>query len=173
MIDAMYIFTKGGIVLWSKEFAKIKVDLGRTVDGSSITSTSNAVNNNAHPLNKLIRTVLLEERSGESYYQIEPYSFKWKLKNDLEIFFVAIYQGILQFAYLENLLKFCANEFINSDLFKLGGKFFDGGMEVLRKPYDEFTRIFQKILEKCDAMAMESRGPRQMRTFEQTQKGIQ
>ncbi|EGC29428.1 hypothetical protein DICPUDRAFT_51281 [Dictyostelium purpureum] len=66
MLDSFTILTKGGIVLWSKEFAKIK--------GS--------------PINTLIKKVLLEERSADTSFQIDSYSLKWTFANEFDLIFI-------------------------------------------------------------------------------------
>jgi len=90
MIDAFYIFTKGGLLLWSTQLVKLK----------------------GNPLDRLIKEVLLEERVGETSASVDSYSMKWKLLNELDLFFVVVYQGILQLSYLESLLERTANEFL-------------------------------------------------------------
>jgi signal recognition particle receptor subunit alpha len=65
MLDCLYIFTKGGALLWAfQTVAALK--------GS--------------PINALIRTYLLEERSGESSFTYSPpsgapYTLKWTMHN--------------------------------------------------------------------------------------------
>merc|ERR1719511_124205 len=90
MIDAFYIFTKGGLLLWSTQLVKVR--------GS--------------PLDRLIREVLLEERVGETSATLDSCNLKWKLLNEMDLFFVVVYQGILQMAYLESLLERAANQFL-------------------------------------------------------------
>ncbi|KAK5578032.1 hypothetical protein RB653_002983 [Dictyostelium firmibasis] len=92
-LSAIYSFTiltKGGIVLWSKEFAKIK--------GS--------------PINSLIKKVLLEERSAETSFQIDSYSLKWTFSNEFDLIFVVVYQKIFTLLYIEELLTTVKKRFI-------------------------------------------------------------
>lgn len=91
MLDAVYVFTKGGVVLWMYQFVKVK----------------------GNPIDDLIKQVLLEERTGEQSATIGPYSFKWTLDNDSEFVAVAIYQGIVQAQYLNTLLELIRKEFIS------------------------------------------------------------
>ena len=84
MIDSITVFTKAGIKLWSYNLVKIKGD----------------------PIDTLIKTVLLEERSGETHYQIGDYKMKWLIRNELDMVFVVLYpmQDVLQMSYLDSLL---------------------------------------------------------------------
>lgn len=64
MLDYFCIFTKGGTLLWAFQFASIK----------------------GTPVNALIRTCLLEERSGEALFNYNPptgapYTLKWTMHN--------------------------------------------------------------------------------------------
>lgn len=141
MIDAFYVFTKGGLLLWSTQLVKIKGD----------------------PLDRLIKEVLLEERVGETFATMDPYNLKWKLLNDMDLFFVVVYQGILQMVYLESLLESAAKEFV-----KLTADSFGDGMNLKSVAFDA---EFRKICQKADQALAESKKVKQMRSFEDTKKG--
>lgn len=141
MIDAFYIFTKGGLLLWSTQLVKIKGD----------------------PLDRLIKEVLLEERVGETFATMDPYNLKWKLLNEMDLFFVVVYQGILQMVYLESLLDSAAKEFV-----KLISDSFGDGMTVKTVAFDA---EFKSICQKADAALAESKKVTQMRSFSDTKKG--
>eukprot|EP00927_Polykrikos_kofoidii_P066348 TRINITY_DN61965_c0_g1_i1.p1 TRINITY_DN61965_c0_g1~~TRINITY_DN61965_c0_g1_i1.p1 ORF type:complete len:641 (+),score=158.33 TRINITY_DN61965_c0_g1_i1:101-1924(+) len=141
MIDAFYIFTKGGLLLWSTQLVKVKGD----------------------PLDRLIKEVLLEERVGETSANLDSYSLKWLLKNELDLFFVVVYQGVLQLTYLESLLTSAAKEFVNQVSDTLGN-----GMNIKRV---DFEASFRKVILKADKERMESRRPRQMSSVCSTKKG--
>jgi len=141
MIDAFYIFTKGGLLLWSTQLVKIK----------------------GNPLDRLIREVLLEERVGETTANMDSYSLKWKLLNEMDLFFVVVYQGILQIAYLEGLLERAAKEF----LVHVGSAFGNG----LSIKHVDFDADFMKVRQKADRELLESKKAAKMRTFADTKKG--
>jgi len=143
MIDAFYIFTKGGLLLWSTQLVKI----------------------NGDPLDRLIKEVLLEEQKGESFKTLDPYSLKWKLLNDMDLFFVVVYQGILQITYLEGLLERAAKEFLNHV-----SSGFGSGLNIKRV---DFEADFRKLLQKEDQKLVESKKPRAMKSFAETKKGLQ
>lgn len=120
MIDAFYIFTKGGLLLWSTQLVKVK----------------------GNPLDRLIREVLLEERVGETNASLDSYSMKWKLVSEMDLFFVAVYQGILQISYLEGLLSLVSKEF----LAKVVNDFGTG----LNLKHVDFNEEFRKAISQAD-----------------------
>jgi signal recognition particle receptor subunit alpha len=73
MLDHFSIFTKGGVVLWSYDFAAIQ---GRPVDA-------------------LVREILIEERAGEHAFETGVYTVKWTLANELSLVFVVSIACIL------------------------------------------------------------------------------
>mmetsp|Transcript_21297 Transcript_21297/g.38897 ORF Transcript_21297/g.38897 Transcript_21297/m.38897 type:complete len:616 (-) Transcript_21297:60-1907(-) len=141
MIDAFYIFTKGGLLLWSTQLVKVK----------------------GEPIDRLIKEVLLEERAGESSMKFDVYSLKWLLKNEMDTFFVVVYQGILQMVYLEGLLAHAAERFMNH----VGGAF-GNGMSIRRVDFDP---DFKKIMQKANEQLMELKKQKQIRSFSDTKKG--
>ncbi len=44
------------------------------------------------PVDELIRTVLLEERSGQTSLVTDQYCVRWTLANDVQLVFVAVFQ---------------------------------------------------------------------------------
>eukprot|EP00434_Breviolum_minutum_P024014 symbB.v1.2.021191.t1/scaffold1779.1/size154953/19 len=130
MIDAFYIFTKGGLLLWSTQ---------------------------------LVKEVLLEERVGETFATLDSYNLKWKLLNEMDLFFVVVYQGILQIAYLEGLLSMAAKEF-NHHI----ANSFGSGLTI---KHVDFDQDFLRCRQKADKELKESRRPGGMRSFADTKKG--
>ena len=72
MLEAFFIFTKGGLVLFSSQLAPLSGD----------------------PVGALISTCLLEERAGEDVFSYggegAAYSVKWTFHNELQLVFVAV-----------------------------------------------------------------------------------
>lgn len=141
MIDAFYIFTKGGLLLWSTQLVKVK----------------------GNPIDRLIKEVLLEERVGETFATLDSYNLKWKLLNEMDLFFVVVYQGILQIAYLEGLLSMAAKEF-NHHI----ANSFGSGLTI---KHVDFDQDFLRCRQKADKELKESRRPGGMRSFADTKKG--
>lgn len=141
MIDAFYIFTKGGLLLWSTQLVKVK----------------------GNPIDRLIKEVLLEERLGEVTACVDSYNLKWKLLNDMDLFFVVVYQGILQIAYLEALLERAGEEFL-----KHFGSAFGNGMNIKKVDFDKH---FDELRKKADKELAESKRKTTMRSFADTKKG--
>eukprot|EP00439_Symbiodinium_sp_Y106_P020396 s1474_g2.t1 len=164
MIDAFYIFTKRGLLLWSTQLVKVK----------------------GNPLDRLIKEVLLEERVGETFANVDAYNLKWKLLNEMDLFFVVVYQGILQMAYLEGLLAMVAKEFVQHV-----SNSFGNGLTIKHVDFDQEELVVQDLkggdlelgqLEQillrdlCPAADMElkdSRRPGGMRSFADTKKGAE
>ena len=67
MLDYFTIFNKRGIVLFSYPQAK-------KLPGA--------------PVDRLIKDVLLEERSGENSYSLDAYALKWTFANEFDLIFV-------------------------------------------------------------------------------------
>jgi len=149
MIDAFYIFTKGGLLLWSTQLVKVKGD----------------------PLDRLIKEVLMQERMGETFVTLDSYSLKWKLLNEMDLFFVVVYQGILQMPYLEGLLEAVAKKFLDQVVEGMGrlADVFGNGLSVKRVDFD---KDFKTTLEKVDNKQRElRRGGAGIKNFADTSKG--
>lgn len=82
MIDQFCIFTTTGLILWSKTFCELS----------------------GKPVNKMIKEMILAERSNEKKFIEGPYMLQWTLNNDLGLVFVVVYQRILQLMYIDDLL---------------------------------------------------------------------
>lgn len=144
MIDHFTIFTKGGLVLWSYTQATLK--------GS--------------PIDSLIRTALVEERSGENSFNFDQYSMKWTFANEFDLTFVVAYQRILQLLYLDELLELVKRKFC--DRFKDQLKSLS---DLISNQFD-FTDIFLKILNSIEAKSKRKREEAQApRKFHETEKG--
>ncbi|XP_061353184.1 uncharacterized protein LOC133297962 [Gastrolobium bilobum] len=95
MLEELLIFTRGGLILWTCK------ELGNALKGS--------------PIDTLIRSCLLEERSGAASYNYDApgasYTLKWTFHNELGLVFVAVYQRILHLLYVEDLLAMVKHEF--------------------------------------------------------------
>mmetsp|Transcript_27837 Transcript_27837/g.45222 ORF Transcript_27837/g.45222 Transcript_27837/m.45222 type:complete len:101 (-) Transcript_27837:120-422(-) len=84
MIEDFTILTKGGVVLWKKQFQQLK---------------SNAINT-------LIKTVLLEDRGGSNSWSDGDYTLRWTFANELDLIFVVWCSCVLILAQLSRLYKY-------------------------------------------------------------------
>ncbi|KAI8968858.1 SRP54-type protein [Mycotypha africana] len=91
MLDLFTILTKGGFVLWQKNYAPIS--------GS--------------PVEELIKNVLIEERAGTDAYTKDSYTMKWTFANEHDLIFVVAYQKILQLNYTDELLETTKRVFLD------------------------------------------------------------
>ncbi|XP_057749488.1 uncharacterized protein LOC130968308 [Arachis stenosperma] len=124
MLEQLLIFTRGGLILWTCR------ELGNALKGS--------------PIDTLIRSCLLEERSGDASYNYDApgasYSLKWTFHNDLGLVFVAVYQRILHLLYVDDLLAAVKREF--SQIY-----------DEKRTEYRDFDEIFRQLKAEAEARA--------------------
>jgi len=141
MIDKFVIFSKTGIVLWSKMMCALKAD----------------------PVENLVKTVLLEERSGGKRHQQDDYTLQWTFANEMDLVFVVVYQKILTLMYIDDLLEQIKGSFMS----KFPNYTASSGMDL---PFDD---EFVKILRGVEMASVKQKkkiaaGPR---TFDKTKKG--
>ena len=123
MLDQFSIFTRGGVLLWSVSFAAVKGD----------------------PVNALIKTCLLEDRTGESAFTYNAplggsYTVKWLLNNKIGVVLVAVYQGSLKLTYVEQLLEQVNRAF---------SKQYD--VECPVESVQDFRRTFDRLVKEAEA----------------------
>lgn len=117
MIDQFIVFSKTGYVHWSKTFSPVKSD----------------------PVNTLINTVLLEDRTGDKVTNIGPYALKWTFDNKHDVIYCAVYQKLLQLLYVDNLLDAIKRDWAENHI--------DAMKEFDQVRYDD---EFGKILRICE-----------------------
>ena len=89
MIDLFTIFTKSGLVLFTHQLTSLK----------------------GNPIDELIRSVLLEGRSGEKAFTVDQYAIKWTLANEIGLVFAAVFHKILAPLYVDELLQLVMHSF--------------------------------------------------------------
>lgn len=126
MLEQLLIFTRGGLILWTCK------ELGNALKGS--------------PIDTLIRSCLLEERSGAASYNYDApgaaYTLKWTFHNELGLVFVAVYQRILHLLYVDDLLAMLKREF--SVIY-----------DPKRTAYEDFDETFRQLRMEAEARAEE------------------
>ncbi|XP_068976434.1 signal recognition particle receptor subunit alpha homolog isoform X1 [Bombus flavifrons] len=142
MLDLFTIFSKGGIVLWCFQ------------------STSQIF---APSVNALIRSVILQERTGNHTFEYDSLRLQYKLDNEFELVFVVAYQKILQLSYVDKFLNDIHLEF--RDRFK-------NELENSKWFYNfEFQNNYEHVLAMAEQWARtQAKIPKQMRTFDESQK---
>eukprot|EP00668_Euglena_longa_P040619 GGOE01053487.1.p1 GENE.GGOE01053487.1~~GGOE01053487.1.p1 ORF type:complete len:618 (-),score=258.25 GGOE01053487.1:1236-3053(-) len=127
MIDGFTIFHKGGRVLWSKSNVPI---LGS-------------------PINQLIKTVLLEERTSDNFFIHDAYKLHWLLANEFELVFVVVYQKILQLLYIDELLQQVKDAFCELHRTALAMEW--GRISLTVEDFDAtFVAIMQRVEEEAE-----------------------
>ncbi|KAH9624804.1 hypothetical protein KSS87_007542 [Heliosperma pusillum] len=124
MLEQLLIFTRGGLILWTCK------ELGNALKGS--------------PIDTLIRSCLLEERSGLASYNYDApganYSLKWTFHNELGIVFVAVYQKIFHLLYVDDLLSMVKREF-------------SAVYDPCRMDYSDFDDVYRQLRLEAEARA--------------------
>ncbi|KAJ2162615.1 hypothetical protein GGF46_000488 [Coemansia sp. RSA 552] len=151
MLDQFVIATKGGVVLWTKEYAEVA----------------------GQPVDALVRDVLIQQGARteqRAKYTTKAYSLEWTFANELNVIFVAVYQKILQLPYMEDLLRLVRRHFIAR---------FEQEIRALVDPavcgefpsFDGFDEEFEKVVRAVEERELSGqRGSRQPRKFEETRK---
>jgi len=143
MLDLFVIFSKGGIVLWCCEGSK------------DIILTS---------VNALIRSVILQERTGQNQFEHGSLTLQYKLDNEFELVFVAGYQKILKLSYVDKFLDDIHREIRDRFRTKLSDKRFQASGLAIESLYAE-------VLQKAEVWGFQvANQPKTMRTFDESRK---
>ncbi|KAL5217007.1 hypothetical protein ABZP36_017691 [Zizania latifolia] len=132
MLEELLIFTRGGLILWSS---------CRALGGAALRGS---------PIDALIRSCLLEERSADASFSQDTYALKWTFNNDLGLVFVAVYQRMLHLLYVDDLLAAVRKEF--SQIY-----------DPKRTSYDDaFNEIFRQLHLEAEARTEEMKKNKQL-----------
>ncbi|KAL4654390.1 hypothetical protein ACB092_01G374700 [Castanea dentata] len=133
MLEQLLIFTRGGLILWSCK------ELMNALKGS--------------PIDNLIQSCLLEERSSAASYNYDgpgaAYTLKWTFHNELGLVFVAVYQRILHLLYVDELLAMVKRDF--SEIY-----------DSKRTVYNDFDETFRQLRKEAEARAEELKKSKQV-----------
>ncbi|KAF2884106.1 hypothetical protein ILUMI_22074 [Ignelater luminosus] len=142
MLDLFTIFSKGGIVLWCFQST------------SQIFTPS---------INALIKTVILQERTGINTFDHDGLTLQYKLDNEFDLVFVVAYQKILQLSYVDKFLNDIHLEF--RDKYK---------NDLVNASYFQeynFTDIYNNVLRSSEEWSkVKAKVPKQMKTYEESVK---
>ncbi|CAL9684303.1 unnamed protein product [Knipowitschia caucasica] len=147
MLDFFTIFSKGGIVLWCFQ-------------GAGATGSFTG------PVNALIRSVILQERSGKNTFNHDALSLKYKLDNEFELIFVVGFQKILTLTYVDKFLDDVQLHFRDRYKNALEQK---GTLKLLDNNFN-FEEDFQMLLKDAEESSKARSRVRGMRTFEESDK---
>jgi len=129
MLDHVSIFSKRGVVLWSKSWAKLKPVRGED------------------PVHVLVKDVLLEDKGGASRSAtLDNYILRWTMVNELELVIVVVYQRLLQLLYIDDLLEGVKRRLL--DNFSSEARAVQGAAFPL--PFDDhFDRCFKQASKQA------------------------
>ncbi|KAG2665028.1 hypothetical protein I3760_16G111300 [Carya illinoinensis] len=124
MLEQLLIFTRGGLILWTCK------ELGNALKGS--------------PIDALIWSYLLEERSSPTSYNYDAagaaYTLKWTFHNELGLVFVSVYQRILHLLYVDDLLAMVKHEFLEV-------------YDPKQTAFSDFDETFRQLKKEAEARA--------------------
>ncbi|XP_048023654.1 signal recognition particle receptor subunit alpha [Megalobrama amblycephala] len=146
MLDFFAIFSKGGIVLWCFQ-------------GAGVTESFTG------PVNALIRSVILQERSGNNSFTHNALSLKYKLDNEFELVFVVGFQKILTLTYVDKFIDDVQLHFRDRYKNELEQR---GPLKFLLNNF-EFGEDFHNLLREAEDSS-KAKAPVSMRTFDMSQK---
>lgn len=118
------------------------------------------------PVNALIRSVILQERSGNNTFTHEALSLKYKLDNEFELIFVVGFQKILTLTYVDKFLDEVQLHFRDRYKNELEQK---GALKLLNNNFD-FEDDFNRLLKDAEESSKGKGRIRGMRTFEESDK---
>jgi signal recognition particle receptor subunit alpha len=171
MLDAVRIFTKGGVVLFAWDLTGSGTLGGGSGSGSA---TRGAGAGAGDPIDALVRECLLEERGGADEFAHAAggasLTIKWTTHNELALVFVAVHQRILRLTHVDDLLARTREAFCAPDGPYLGGGDGGGGggrpADVLGPGLgaagynDAFVGPFEAIMRESEAAAASRRAPK-------------
>jgi hypothetical protein len=128
MLEELLIFMRGDMILWLSCRA---LGVSAALKGS--------------PIDALIRSCLLEERSIGVSFQQDSYTLKWTFNNDPGLVFVAVYQSMLHLLYVEDLLTAIRKEFT---------QIYDDGFAIVHHAWE----LWPMPAQKCSVGDVRLRG---------------
>ncbi|XP_039503557.1 signal recognition particle receptor subunit alpha [Pimephales promelas] len=146
MLDFFAIFSKGGIVLWCFQGAGVS---------ESFTG----------PVNALIRSVILQERSGNNSFNHDKLSLKYKLDNEFELVFVVGFQKNLTLKYVDKFIDDVQLHFRDRYKNELEQR---GALKFLLNNF-EFGEDFHNLLRAAEDRS-KAKAPVPMKNFAESQK---
>lgn len=143
MFDLVCIFTTGGVILFYKAFCVLKFDI----------------------LDYLIKKILLQEKTSETSYSLEPYTVKWRLVNEFNLIISAVYQELFHLTYVEDLLDLIKENYVKTVLPSAVVQ------QNLYKNIPAFDGVFEECLRKWeDRKRKEDKKASIMRSFDENKK---
>jgi len=151
MLDFFVIFSKGGILLWCFKGAGI---------------AQREWDNFCPSVNTFIKTVLLQEKSGNrtSTFESGSLALKYRLDNEFELVFIAAYQKMIPLLYLDKLLDEIQLRFRDRFGADLKNSLMSSSL------YESFTSEFGRVQASIENRSREEDNERKMRTFDQSTK---
>eukprot|EP00757_Euglenozoa_sp_SAG-D1_P003855 gene3855-2236_t len=135
-MEQIAVVHKSGLVLWEKTL--------KEVSGS--------------PVNHLIQEVLIEERADSQEWVFDNYKMQWKMINDLDLVFVAVYQKIIQLLYIPQLLERMATAFVDKyaeDIKRADKLYFTKEVSYWSEATRPFDQFFEQNVQELEQKKVE------------------
>ncbi|KAJ1858947.1 hypothetical protein GGH12_001107 [Coemansia sp. RSA 1822] len=149
MLDHFAIATKGGVVLWAKDYTDVT----------------------GNPVNALIQDVLIQStQTSSTKHNSGAYTLQWAFANELNVIFVAVYQKMLQLPYLDDLLTLVKRHFVAR--FAAEIRMLTDADTASFPSFDSFDEEFEQVWQAVEERSEQERKSRQgvPRKFEDTRK---
>lgn len=141
MFDFFCIFTTDGEVLWSKTFVEVNIEI----------------------IEKLVKDVILEEKTGLTQYTVKDYIVKFKIANDLKLVFAAVYNKIIHLTMVDELVDMIQADFRKKMLPELDLE--DGLVTFIPTSFDD---TFDKVYTKWDIICKEAKNATKPKSLAQS-----
>ena len=146
-INQFTIFSRTGIVLWSLVRDALRGD----------------------PVNRLIGDVLLEDRAASKSHDLDTYSMKWSLANEVDLVFVCVYQKQFKFTFIDSLIERVQGAFCSA--FASSPSQANATVACACGGFVDFGGAYAEIREAVETEHFQRRAVPKMRRFEETVKG--
>eukprot|EP00756_Hemistasia_phaeocysticola_P003468 Hpha_TRINITY_DN12262_c0_g1::TRINITY_DN12262_c0_g1_i1::g.17070::m.17070/K13431/SRPR; signal recognition particle receptor subunit alpha len=144
MLEEATVLHRGGLVLWHKSFSGVKV--------------------RGNPVNQLIKTVLLADRTYEKTFVHDTHAMQWLMDNKLDLVFIVVYQHLLTLSYIQELLdafrsSFCRrfSEVLTSRSFLAQPVFFAPDGDASRAFTSDFEALYRRVEARSEALVDQRR----------------
>ena len=195
MLDLVAVFHRGGLILWSAQAAAPTSSSLTAAAGAAGAAGAGALASAPSfgflPLNQLIQTILLQERTAETSFMFgsnNEYTVKWCLENQLHLVFVVVYLNLQPLLFsVEELLNAVRDEFVENAARWSEGAISSSGLSssmygrklCLLSPsiFDRFTPRYASILQKFEMESFEKKNfeklQKKPRTFAETKRATE
>eukprot|EP00344_Euplotes_crassus_P009069 CAMPEP_0197004130 /NCGR_PEP_ID=MMETSP1380-20130617/18959_1 /TAXON_ID=5936 /ORGANISM="Euplotes crassus, Strain CT5" /LENGTH=551 /DNA_ID=CAMNT_0042422817 /DNA_START=104 /DNA_END=1759 /DNA_ORIENTATION=- len=108
---------------------------------------------------------MIEEKTAKNQFIYKGSIIKWKVANELNLIFTVVYKEVLHLSYVDDLLDLIKSEFSKKIYPTLD---LDSG--IFQMLPSHFDKNFKQIQAKWEAKTQDKKGPKKMKTFNESKK---